>query len=105
VLTLSNLKDQRSVGQIVPFIMFPQFFLSGAFVPVKVLPFPLEVLSRISPMRYAVDLTRGTFYTGNPESAKVVLDPLPWNLAVIAGMFVVFLVTGTALFVHNERNR
>ena len=27
------------------------------------------------------------------------------DLAVMAGMFVVFLVVGTALFVRNERNR
>ena len=105
VLTLSNLKDQRSVSQIVPFIMLPQLFLSGAFVPVKQLPLPLEVLSRISPMRYAVDLTRGTFYLGTPDYAKVVMDPTALDLFVIAGLFVIFLAAGTAMFVRNERNR
>jgi len=105
VLTLSNLKDQRSVGQVVPLIMFPQFFLSGAFVPVKVLPLPLEILSRVSPMRYAVDLTRGTYYAGLPEFGKVVLDPVLLNAVVAAGLFVIFLVAGTTLFVRNERNR
>lgn len=106
VLTLSNLRDQRAVGQVVPFVMFPQFFLSGAFVPVKVLPLPLEILSRLSPMRYAVDLVRGIYYTGRPaEYPKVVLDSPILNLAVIAGIFVVCLVAGTLLFVHNERNR
>lgn len=105
VLTLANLKDQRSVGQIMPFIMFPQFFLSGVFVPVKVLPLPLEALSRISPMRYAVDLARWTYYFGQPDFSKVVLDPLVLDVAVIAGLFVVFLGAGTTLFVRNERNR
>lgn len=105
VLTLSNLKDQRSVGQVVPLIMLPQLFLSGAFVPVKNLPLPLEVLSRISPMRYAVDLTRDLFYLGNADYAKVVLDPPLVNAAVMAGLFIAFLTAGTTLFVRNERNR
>src|SRR5207237_10336194 len=97
VLTLSNLKDQRTVGQIMPLIMFPQFFLSGAFVPVKVLPLPLEILSRISPMRYAVDFTRGTYYAGQREYSQVVLDSLGLNAAIMAGTFGVLLVTRPAL--------
>ena len=83
----------------------PQFFLVGIFNPIKVLPPYLEILSRISPMRYAVDLARGAFYAGRPEYSRTVLDPPLLDLAVMAGMFVVFLVVGTALFVRNERNR
>ena len=66
---------------------------------------PLEALSRISPMRYAVDLTRGAFYAGRAESDLVVLGPLALNVVVMGVLFVVFLVAGTALFVRNERNR
>jgi hypothetical protein len=29
----------------------------------------LDILSKISPLRYAVDLTRGIFYAGQPEYA------------------------------------
>jgi ABC-2 type transport system permease protein len=54
VLTLSNLKDQRSVSQIVPFVMLPQFFLSGAFVPVKVLS-----ASARGPLSHITDALRG----------------------------------------------
>ena len=51
-----NLSSQRAASQIFPFIMLPQFFLAGVFNPIKVLPWYLELLSLISPMRYAVDL-------------------------------------------------
>ncbi len=34
-----------------------------------------------------------------------MLAPVPFNLLVGGGMFVVFLVVGTALFVRGERNR
>jgi ABC-2 type transport system permease protein len=65
----------------------------------------LEFLSRISPLRYVVDLIRGIVYTGHPEYTKVVLLAPMANLLVIVAMFVVFLILGTALFVRRETNR
>ncbi len=105
VLVLSNLSSQQMAAQIFTFVMLPQFFLAGIFNPIKVLPPYLDVLSRIAPMRYAVDLARGAFYTGSPEYSRTVLDSPIVDLAVMTGMFAVFLVIGTALFVRNERNR
>jgi len=75
------------------------------FSPIKRLPIYLDVLSHISPMRYAVDLTRSLFYTGQPEYPKVVLDGVFINLIVMSAMFALFLVLGTYFFVRNERNR
>ena len=103
VLVLSNLKSQRIANQIFPFIMLPQIFLSGVFTPIGDLPVVLDVLSRLSPMRYAVDLTRGIYYAGKSEYALVVLTNPVDNLVVICGMFGVFLLIGTWLFVRNER--
>jgi ABC-2 type transport system permease protein len=105
ILVLSNLSSRRLANQIFPFVMLPQFFLAGVFNPVKILPLPLEILSMLSPMRYAVDLARGTFYLGQPEYEKVVLQPPAVNLAIMGAMFVVFLVAGTVLFVRREQNR
>ena len=105
ILVLSNLSSQEMAGQIFTFVMLPQFFLAGIFNPIKVLPPYLDILSRIAPMRYAVDLGRAAFYAGRPESARVVLDSPVVDLAVIGGMFTVFLIVGTALFVRSERNR
>lgn len=105
ILILANIGSQRAANQIFPFIMLPQFFLAGIFNPIQVLPLPLEVLSRISPLRYAVDLVRGVYYRGHPEYARVVLDAPLVNAAIIGVLFVVFLVVGTTLFVQRERNR
>lgn len=105
VLILSRLNSQRSANQIFPFIFLPQFFLAGVFNPIQVLPIYLEVLSRISPMRYAIDLVRGVFYRGTDEYPRVVLEAPAINLAVITTGFAVFLVVGTILFVRSERNR
>ncbi|MCC7355879.1 MAG: ABC transporter permease [Anaerolineae bacterium] len=105
VLVLSNLKSQQAADQVFTFIMLPQFFLAGVFNPIQVLPFYLDVLSRISPLRYAVDLARTVYYAGSPDYPKVVLGSLLFNVAVIAALFAVFLVVGTILFVRGERNR
>jgi ABC-2 type transport system permease protein len=105
LLVLANLKSQRAANQVFPFIMFPQFFLAGVFAPIKVLPWYLEILSRLTPLRYAVDLLRGFFYAGSPEYRMVVLASPAYNVAVMGIMFTFFMVLGTYLFVRGERNR
>ncbi|HYN99356.1 MAG TPA: ABC transporter permease, partial [Actinomycetota bacterium] len=65
----------------------------------------LNFFSSLAPMRYAVDLMRSTYYSGTDEYEEVVLLGPLTNLAVMAIMFGVFLVIGTALFVRKERNR
>jgi ABC-2 type transport system permease protein len=105
LISMALINDQRAANQMFQFIILPQYFLAGVFNPIAILPWYLEVLSRISPMRYVVDLFRGVVYTGRPEYHKVVLlDPLT-NLTVMAVMFGVFMALGTALFVRRETNR
>lgn len=105
VIILANLRSQRAANQIFPFVMLPQLFIAGVFAPAINLPPALDVLSHIAPLRYAVDLLRGVYYQGNPEYARVVLDPPLFNLAVMGALFAVFLALGTWLFVRGERNR
>ncbi len=105
ILVLSNLSSQRTANQIFPFIIFPQFFVSGVFTPINNLPLPLDILSKIAPMTYIVDLMRNIVYYGTDEYSKVVLFPLWVDLTVIGVLFTLFLFIGTWLFVRNERNR
>ena len=105
VMVLSRLPNRRAATQIFPFIMLPQFFLAGVFNPLNDLPAPLEILSRLAPMRYAVDLLRDAYYAVNPEPVEVALAPLGFNMLVIGGLFVAFIAVGTALFVRAEQNR
>jgi len=105
VLVLSRLPNRRAATQIFPFVMLPQFFLAGVFNPVGNLPWFLDIASRLAPMRYAVDLLRNVYYAIHPESVDVALAPIGTNLAIIGGLFAVFIVVGTALFVRAEQNR
>jgi ABC-2 type transport system permease protein len=105
LVILANLSSQRAANQIFPFVMLPQYFLAGVFNPIANLPWYLDLLSRISPLRYAVDLVRGAYYFGRPDYEKVVLEGSFVDLAVTAVLFSVFLALGTVLFVRGERNR
>lgn len=56
-------------------------------------------------MRYAIDMARSIFYLGTPEYSKVVLEDPTYNIAVIGGLFLLFMAVGTFLFTRGERNR
>jgi len=105
VLVMSRLSGQQAAQQVFPFVIFPQFFLSGVFNPITNLPPVLFVLSRIAPMTYAVDLLRGLYYLGRPEYARTVLYHPLTNLAVIGVYSVLLLLLGTHLFISHEKNR
>jgi len=105
ILILGNLSSQRAANQVFPFVMLPQFFLAGVFNRIDRLPPVLELLSRLSPMRYAVDLTRGVFYRGRPDAELAVLASPAFNLGLMTLLFLVFLVWGTARFVQRETER
>ena len=103
VIVLANLSSQRAANQIFPFVLLPQFFLAGIFNPIQNLPLPLDILSKIAPLRYAVDLMRDAYYGGT--TSGIALFDATTNLAIIAALFVAFMVVGTFLFVRAERNR
>jgi ABC-2 type transport system permease protein len=105
VIVLANLPSRRAAEQVFPFIMLPQYFLAGVFNPLVNMPPVVAFLSRLSPLRYAVDLTRGVFYTGTTEFDPAVLISPLINILVVAAMFGLFLISGTVLFVRTERNR
>lgn len=105
IIVMANLQSQRAANQIFPFVLFPQFFLSGVFNPIKNLPLPLTIASRIAPMTYAIDLIRSVYYAGAPEAQHTVLFPYWVNLLVVAIATVLFIMVGTWLFVKNERQR
>lgn len=105
LLILSGISSQRTANQIFPFVLLPQFFLAGVFNPIHGLPGPLAVLSALTPLRYAVELTRNVMYGLQPDVHSPQITPAPVNAAVMAGLFVVFLAAGTVLFVRSERNR
>src|SRR4029079_5819277 len=77
VLVLSRLENQRQANQIFPFVMLPQFCLAGIFNPIQNLPPFLDILTKIAPMRYAVDLIRDVYYGRGSGGAAFSLPTHP----------------------------
>jgi|LakMenE18May11ns_1017448.scaffolds.fasta_scaffold9959266_12 ABC-2 type transport system permease protein len=105
LIVMSKMNNQRSANQIFPFLLFPQFFLAGVFNPIKILPFPLMIASRIAPMTYAVDLMRSVYYYGTPEYQHTVLYNPFLNFVVCAILTLIFITLGTYWFVKSEREK
>jgi ABC-2 type transport system permease protein len=105
LVAMALINSQQAANQIFNFLLLPQLFLAGVFSPIKVMPWYFELLSRLSPMRYVVDLFRDVLYTGRPEYRKVVLLGPLTNLLTMALMFAAFMLVGTAMFVRRETNR
>ena len=105
LFVLSTVRTRRFADQLFNFVFLPQFFLAGVFNATSGFKWYLQVLSRLAPMRYAVDLVRSVAYAGSPQRHFVVSDPLAVNVAIVCALFVMFVGSGTALFVRNERNR
>jgi ABC-2 type transport system permease protein len=105
LLAMSLLNTHQAANQMFNFLLLPQLFLAGVFAPIATLPWYLAVLSRLSPLRYAVDLFRDVLYAGQPVYARVALLDPATNVATIAVMTAAFMVAGTALFVRRETNR
>lgn len=105
MMVLGVMPSRRAADQLFPFVFLPQFFTAGVFVPLNSLPLPLEIVSLLSPLRYAVDITRGLFYNGTADFDFVVLYPVWLNVLILGVSFAVFMFIGTFLFVRAERNR
>lgn len=108
LIILVNMKSQRGAQQVFPFLLLPQFFLGGVFFPVNNFAEKqpiLDILSRLSPLRYAVDLQRGAYYGSVEAGHGAVLASSSFNMLVMAVTGGVFMIVGTAMFVRRERLR
>lgn len=105
VIFIGFVKDPKVAGLGVALLIFPQMFLAGAMIPISESSGLLGFVAKLMPMTYSIDLARNIFYAGKPEYAYAVLNPAWLDLAVTIGLFVVFTLVGTYLFVRTDRNR
>ena len=85
-------RSEFQAVQFIPLAIVPQFLLSGVIFPVASEPAPLQWLSDILPLTYAVDGMRDIMVKG----ADLTWSSLQLDLGVVAGFVVLFIVAGTA---------
>jgi len=105
VLVLGNMNNERTANQIFPFVVMPQLFLAGVFVPVAKNGGIMLLLAKLMPLTYAVDFMRGVYFRGDSRAQEDLLHTLTYNVVVMSVLFTVFLVLGTWLFVKKEKER
>ena len=103
--TLAAVPNQRAAMQIFQFLIIPQYVLGGVLVPLHGLHGYLDVVAWALPLRYGVDLTRAGFYRGTAGYHEVVSAGAVVDVAVMAGLVVVFVGIGAWLFDYRERTR
>ena len=78
--------------QFIPLAIAPQFLLSGILFPVSSEPKPLQVLSDVLPLTYAVNAMRDVMLKG----ADLSWPSLQLDAAVVALFCVLLIAAGTA---------
>jgi len=93
ILVSTFAKNEFQVVQFIPIIIVPQIFLTGVIVPVENMPWVLEKISIIFPLRYAVEMLVGIMLKGRS------LVDFGTEIIVLAGFGIVFLI-GASLTVR-----
>src|SRR4029077_13718155 len=78
--------------QFIPLVIVPQVLLSGILFPVSTEPRPLQVVSDVLPLTYAVNGLRDVMIKG----ADMTWPSLQLDAGVVAGFVVVVIVAGIA---------
>jgi ABC-2 type transport system permease protein len=78
--------------QFIPLVIVPQFMLSGILFPVSTEPKPLQYVSDVLPLTYAVDGLRDVMLKG----ADLTWPALQLDIGVVAGFCVLVIVAGIA---------
>jgi ABC-2 type transport system permease protein len=76
--------------QFIPLVIVPQMLLSGVIFPVSTEPGPLQVLSNVLPLTYAVDGMRTIMIKG----ADLGWSQLQLDLGVVAGFCLLVILAG-----------
>jgi ABC-2 type transport system permease protein len=104
LLIASLMKTTESFGIIMQVLIFPMFFLSGAFFPLTNVPLWMTILSRFNPLTYGVDGMRHIILSGIPTelAQKLFLYPVQINILILLA-FSVFMVS-IATLAFNKRS-
>ncbi|MEK6538389.1 MAG: ABC transporter permease [Nitrospirota bacterium] len=60
IVAAAYMHSMQGFTVVMNFIMLPMFFLSGAMFPIEKLPVWLDIMVKVNPMTYGVDLLRRT---------------------------------------------
>ena len=98
MLVAVTIKQAQTFTWVMQLVVFPMVFLCGALFPVAGLPVWLEVLNRINPLTYAVDVMRHLVFDHLDVSAVAqrTLDPgvtwFGWRVPTFLELLIVVVL-------------
>lgn len=105
LLIASLMKTTQSFGFLMQLLIFPMFFISGAFFPLTAVPSWMSVLAKINPLTYGVDAFR-QILLDNQIASNVLeglsLHTIPTNALFLTGFSIVMV--GAAVTAFNKKN-
>ncbi len=102
---VSLMKTTESFGLLMQLLIFPMFFLSGAFFPLTSVPIWMTVISRLNPLTYGVDAFR-QIILGHQISAEVLSKLTLYPIAVDALFLLIFatVMQSAAVWAFNKKS-
>ena len=106
VLIASRIRSVEGFQYVFQFMLFPLFFLSGAFFVLDRVPPWIEFVANLNPLTYAVDLFRHILYSdielGPTSRSLLLVNDVPQDILIIAVMSIVLLAASTFSFARME---
>ncbi|MBU0731588.1 ABC transporter permease [Patescibacteria group bacterium] len=101
----SLMKTTESFGLLMQLLIFPMFFVSGAFFPLTNVPDWLGWIARINPLTYGVDAFRQVMLHGQIDQSlldSISLYPIYVDVMFLFGFLIVMILLAVLAF--NKRN-
>jgi ABC-2 type transport system permease protein len=101
ILIAARQRTMEGFQMIMQFLLFPMFFLSGAFFPLQGVPVWMEWLGKIDPVTYGVDPLRTVALRESVPAqvlSAVQLYPIATDVIVMCALGVLFVVPAVWLF-------
>ncbi|PIR86828.1 MAG: ABC transporter [Candidatus Harrisonbacteria bacterium CG10_big_fil_rev_8_21_14_0_10_49_15] len=104
LLISSLMKTTESFGLVMQVLIFPMFFISGAFFPLTAVPSWMRALSYINPLTYGVDAMRQILL--GDQVASNILNGLSLHAISVNALFLVAfssVMVSAAVWAFNKR--
>jgi len=105
LLIASLMKTTESFGFVMQVLIFPMFFLSGAFFPLTAVPGWMSALSKINPLTYGVDGMRQIILKSQISSealSKITLFPIQTDILIL--LIISLITISAATLAFNRRD-
>jgi len=105
LLVASLMRTTESFGLLMQILIFPMFFISGAFFPLTAVPTWMGLLAKINPLTYGVDAFRQILLSNQvPQNIldSFSLHSIPVNALFLLGFSA--LMVGAAVVAFNKKN-